>query len=698
MPTKDIKTDYGAVGDGQLQTLTVSFTAGQFTLTVFSNTFSSLDVNKKIAIENWIVADPSNPLGAIINTITAVGAFSGGSQTLTLSGDAAALSATSATKQVEWGTEDTGAFISFFTAFAGQTGVILTIPAGRYCMARRGLSTVIFQGILGLTVNGSGSPVITDMLGAGGYFLGSTLSILFNDNQAEARIQTISAGATTLHMVTVADAAKYSVNTWCWMTGFDTQGYGNPPNPYWAEYVFITAVDLVGGTVTIQSPLRNSYKSTWPNWVTGFPGTGAPNYTGGGFSLGGPATLYLIHQDWNATHVYNNVNFKLTPTLINVNCRDATFSGCTFEAFGPNCSQQINFTVDGATIPISWEIDKGTTNFFLSNSTIRGLNFFSAWPDNATLNNVTIQNDLNNSPKSFTAANCTFPTGVGFGPSSFGNGNSVNISNTSFAGQTVVGGVSESDLTGTGGYSMSGGIISRLKAGGTGAQPQWATPDHYFYIGSRFGFENTPLKVLDVWDNGTTLFIQTDQTGGFPPLVSPATTYSARTGQIRDFSFSNCTGCDDANSWSAVITGQPQFSQWHLTYSGNIGAANSVHQFNAVGKVISVKITVAAGYSAGTFNLNSPFVVTKPANTAVFWNPVIDLTTPGVRTITPSSTVSLGTDSGLALPNSGALRIPENQMTAAMSGVTGSGSVTLEILTDQGFTSSVVPLQLRLHA
>jgi hypothetical protein len=699
--SKNIKTDYGAVGDGQLQTLTVSFVSGSSNLVIFSNTFSGGDVSKKIAVQDWIPASGGNPDGALLCTINSVGSFSVGQQTIVLDQNATQTYA-SASKQVEWGTDDSGAFLDMNTDQAGLDCVLI-IPAGRYCFARSGSGTQIGLGLNSLTVNGSGSPVLTDMLGSGN---GCTLNIngvpLFNDNTAESLIQTISAGQTVLHFVTPGDESKYTANTWAWMTGYDIQGFGNPPNLYFNEWVYISSIDTSAHTVTLSAPLKNSYKSTWPQWSAGTPGTGAPTYTGGSFSLGGPATLYLINQNWNNTQVWNDVNFRSTPTVMNAGGKDITVNNSTFEAFGLNCSMQRSLTMSGITCDILWELDKGTETFSLSNSTVRGFIVFSSQPNNLVFDNVTITFELNGTPRNLTATNSAFPTEVNLGPTSYSVCDSANISDSTFAGQLIVGGVKETDLTGSGGYSMSGGIISRALSGGTGEPPQWATPNRYFYIGSRTSIENTAFKVLDIYDDGTTLYIQTDQSGGFPSPVSPATTISANAAPPVNFTFSGCTGCDDAVSWSNVTPSRPMFSQWKETYSGDIGFENPDHQIKIDGQVVSIKVTVTSGYSAGTFTLDDPFVIYKPQNTQATYPMSIDMTVPGVRTITPSGvTGAAGADSNLDLPNGGSVWLVDNQLTASMSSASGTGTVTLEIATDLGIVSSapaVVPLRLRLHS
>jgi len=41
-------------------------------------------------------------------------------------------------------------------------------------------------------------------------------------------------------------------------------GFGQPPNPFWYEYVYITNINAGTGVITFQSPLENTYLDTWP--------------------------------------------------------------------------------------------------------------------------------------------------------------------------------------------------------------------------------------------------------------------------------------------------------------------------------------------------------------------------------------------------------------------------------------------------
>ncbi len=679
MPTFDIKADFGAAGNGQKVTATAVLSLSTPTLfSVTSNIFTTGDVGKKLAIAGAIATSDANPLGALLTTISSVSAFAGGVQTAFFS-DSATVAISSASTLLEWGSNDNAAFTSFNGSAAGLSGVILNVPAGRYCFASAGSGNGMGFGVPELTIQGAGTAAFADMLGGGnGFFMGSVLSVLFNDNTKEAKIQTVSAGTSTLTLVTASQTSIFSANTWAWMTGFDDQGFGSPPNPQFGEFVFITAIG--SGSVTIQTPLRNSYKSTWPAWVLGSPTA---------FSLGGPATLYSMEQNWSAAHIYNDIIFESNATLFNCNARNVTINRGSSEVYGPNVSMQESFSLDSHNVPTQWEFDKGTTSASISNCTVHAFVGFSSWPENLTLNNVTIQTFANGFPNKTTISNCTFQGTEFFGTQSYGADSSLTVSNTVFAARMdTITGIGEQLQTN--GYSMSGGVIQRARAGGDGGPPQWAIPGFFCFFGSRYQTDGGLFKVIDVTADATNIYIQTDQAGGFPTIVSPATANSVNICLPPSWNFSGCTGADEFVVWSANPS-KRLGQYWLTTYNGNIGTSQA--NIRVWGTAVQVKITVGAGYTAGTFNLDSPFVVQKPQNVETNWTPVIDLTAAGTRTILPSGvTGTAGSDTGLALPNNGNVWIVPNQITPKMTSALGPGTVTLEIVTNQGFPIGTVGL------
>jgi hypothetical protein len=93
------------------------------------------------------------------------------------------------------------------------------------------------------------------------------------------------------------------------MTGIDTQGFGNPPNPQFFDYVMITNINAGTGVITISAPLKYSYSQNWPNFVQGDANT---------TDLGGPGTLFALSDAWGNKAEYRNINATYAERVSNI--------------------------------------------------------------------------------------------------------------------------------------------------------------------------------------------------------------------------------------------------------------------------------------------------------------------------------------------------------------------------------------------
>jgi len=704
--TVDIKADYGATGDGQIATATI--TISNLTPTILTSTTSIFNTTPNAEVGKYIAITGAGTAGATLagGLITASSPLSDGKQvTFT---NAASTFPTASVQTVEWGHDDAVAFNNFNLAWQGQTGITLTIPPGRYCFCTtQGLDNTFCAGIRGLTISGdSGSnPILSNLLGVGSlFFLSGELVVIPQDNRTSALTQTVTPGTTVIPLITAANASLFTPFTWALMSGLDTQTGGQPINPEWAEFVFIIAVHTGAGggdpsTVTIQSPLKYKYESTWPLFDNGSTGH---------FSYGGPAMLYSMnYPGWDCDFVFNNLVLASPVDGIAVGGRNITFNGGGTTAAGPVPSGQLFMTVNNYTFSSAIEVDKLIDTFTISNSSMQGIEFQSAWPNTMVYSNVTFNSYIHGSAKNTSYNNCTYlGSDIRFGPDGQGSGFSANAVNTTFGTNVPLGqnfgGAHEDDITGVGAYSMSGGVISRVfTAGGYANRATlWAVPGQYCFFSSGSFFGISIFKIIDVTWDGTTIFITTDQTGGFPAPISPATTININTHPAPSLTFSGCSGTDPAaQAWSNAPPGRPLFSYWNYTYLGDIGAGlvgGQSYFIPILGTFVSAKFTVNSGYSAGTFNLGTfSRFLGKPGNAILPWNPSIDLTQPGVRFVTATAppTGAVGADSGLALPQSN-VWWPWGQPQAKMSGAVGSGSITVEFITDQGFNLVPAPVVL----
>ncbi len=742
----NIKTDYGAPGNNQKITALVTIAPGQTVLQINTSHFVSGDIGKKIVFGPQ---DGGPSLGGVAFLTTIVAPFIDGTHVnIANAYSGPTYSATSTF--VEWSSDDGPAFAAFKADFQGQSNIVLQIPDGRYANLSVSLLGPGF-GIKGLTIEGiGGSPnyVLSDMLGtASGFFLGSTLSVEPAGvvGTASARTQSASAGSTTITLKNSGDAALFSVGTWALMTGLDLQGFGSPSNQQFFEYVFITGIS--GAVISIQSPLKSAYKSTWPVYFAGdlfHP------------DLGGPATLYAVDPAWDADHTYNDMQLDQY-SQTGSGCRSVIFNRGSSTGFGIFPSTQHYFEVNNWTqTDHGSEIDKLTEHAVYNNCTFHSLALQQPAPQLLELTNFTVLDHINGGGLKtvFTGGNIA---SFSAGPTSYGSAIEIVATNTVF-GEIIQGGFGQSAIQSF--YTISGGIWTTIKnipvvtnsstasgnpvlnfapgvlpsdlftgggifalgVSGTGIPPgtgissftstsitldqnttgvssgatlrilgtftSWAIPGSWVYLGGDHSSQAV-FKVLDVYPEGddSRLHISTSLTGGLPFPVPNSGNYGVTTIPATKLTFSGCTGCPAAVAWSLAPAGNPIFSYWKQTFTGNISTTGPM--IPMVGKVVSIKFTVNSAYTGGTFNLDGPFVENRVSNTSVIYNPVIDLTHTGLRTVTLSGvTGTVGSDATLGLPSNDIWLIP-GQITAKMVGATGSGNITLEMITDQGIAGAL---------
>jgi len=690
--SKNIKTDYGALGNGQRVAATITIGAASTALHVASSIFAAGDVGKYIAFGND--GFPSVGSAAFLSKIDAY--VSGTQVTIhdaftsitAVDGVTVLTSLSSYAASVEWGSDDKAAFTAFNAAYTGQSNVTLVIPDGRYCSVVGGGVGFGF-GIDNLVVNGvGGSPnyVLSDMMGMGaGYFLGSAAEGQYNDTTHLLLVNSVSAGATVINAVNSSDPnlANFAANSWAILTDTDVQGFGYPSNQQDFEYVFITGI--AGGALTLQSPLNNSYKSTLPgNW-------------GGSTFFGGPATLYILEPNWNCTHTYNSLQLDV---LGNVNCigKSVTFNGgnasTSLNQLGHiYSSRNLVYNVNGFTSPQSGEMDKlsDTANF---SGTFHG--FFFQSPSPNTVNVLAGANitQLTGCGKNTNITSATIGE-LGLGPTSYGASRTASITNSVISTFDWPTGPFESDIFGAGAYTFLNGVFSRQRNVGSGGPPTWATLGTWCRV---IGTHGTYLffKILDMTVTGSTgtdtLHISTTLPANTFSALLPADTYTFGVHECPDFTITGTTGCDRVVAWSNNPTPHtPICSYWKLTHTGNIGTAQSLIAVH--GTLVSMKINVRTAFSGGLLQMGGQFnnaVTLLGAAISSAFNPIIDLTQVGLRTITPTSvTGSLGSDNLGAAP--GAVWLLENQFQPWVGTTISGGAVDVEIITNQGIAADTTP-------
>lgn len=512
----------------------------------------------------------------------------------------------------------------------------------------------------------------------------------------------------------------FSVGSKALMTGWINQAYwaapyGFPSNPHWFEYKTVTSTNSGTHQVCFDTPLANTYKSTWPQYNTGDQFEVDP---------GGPATVYLIDPSWELTHVYKDLTLDNTSFQTNARGRNVTFQNVLMTGGAcaiPSENETANWiSVTGTSCDIeldkivtTWNIS-GTTSLFkvvvqssaMDTINVSGLTTSGGWFGGAkttTFNNSTL-----------TCSGCTAGLfGLTVGTITYGVSDSTTVTN-SFVGSTTLG----SGLIGGGGtvsvdnpksaWSMSGGVItvpnSYSFSGGNNyseTQTRYVVPGHYmFWAGSggggTFAQIGRALKITDVTQDVNNTYITTSEAGGFPTGTWTTNGLSLRAHPSPVFTASGLTGNNSAIGFNGC-TSLPMYSCQNFTYTGG-----------AAGTTASTYAPVIWGeMSAFTYTNNVPYTNTGALtwSSAQFANWQLlktDLTTTSfaiqsinaklpspcgscTRTLTPSGATNTQAGDSFTAATAGALFGGSGGGGALFSANTPSDSpqVTIQLLTNQ---------------
>lgn len=258
-----------------------------------------------------------------------------------------------------------------------------------------------------------------------------------------------------------------------------------------------------------------------------------------------------------------------------------------------------------------------------------------------------------------------------------------------------------------------------------GGAARWAVPGMYGFFSGSMG-KSKPFKVLGVTQDSNYSYVQTDQPGGWPTTLVPTSGGSGNmniTTSAQSVKATNLSGASPYNeqlSWPLAYN-KPIGSYFKKTYTAADSGGTPV-----TGQLVYVKINVTKAYSGADANLfalcnafNNLPTNRDGVSTGLGWS--VDVKTTGLRTITPSNTVTnptrLGADGTLLVPTWTNCLWLNGTSGFYLANSTGGGAqrntavlaedpsvwpeVTVEILTDQGFVveNSSFPLfgSLRLH-
>jgi hypothetical protein len=572
---------------------------------------------------------------------------------------------------------DNAAFTAFNNWGRAQTlPITLTIPSDSVCMFTNttGSGNWFAKGIKNLLVMGYGA-MITDNNGAGnGFFLGGTGVI--QDNAHSSRVMTVLSGSTTVRLNNKSESNRFHVGNWALMAGIDLMGYGFPNNPAVFEYVQIMAVNSSTGVINFSTPLKNTYKSTWPLYNAGSR-----------FEVdqGGPATLYALDPSWDTEVEYRGLTIsQVGQTYANgrsITYRDVIFTGYACGIPTQNMRWQV---INTDMSSCNMEVDKIIDTLVFRGGTIHQVIFQSASVNSFTMDGTTITSALNGTPITSLISNANIAS---FKPGAIAYGVSQETACISCViGDLPIGGFIEQNINTN--FTMINGVLKVPNAHGP---VTWALPGANLIWSGQYLNEGS-FTVIDVTQDATNTYIYTSLTGGFPNLpLGGGTTLAIRTHPAPKFTCTNCSGSAAAVDFAQAPPGAPIYSYTKRTYLGSIRINQP--QVTIWGKMVSVKLNVTSAYIGTPNPLMLEAIaqfgtqVIKSDGSFTYYDPFINWSIAGERDVTPSGvTGQRSGDSGLPVPEAVwfANTVAPSLTTNIGSCVSACPAITIEIATDQG--------------
>lgn len=721
-PQKNLVTDFGASGAGHYVTHVVSIANGSKSLTV-SGLSSALFVSGDVGLYFWIDGGGGGVDNNLFTSITVVGSFSAGSQTITLN-DAASVTLVSESHTFAWGPDDSTAFAAMRTFALGQLplGMDLLIPAGVYAILSNDPNINRWcRGITNFRVTGQGTVVIVGAGSLGAGFVYPTQETMF---PVTALVHPVNAGSQGVTLsdptqytrfqpgntYTLSDTTVYTAGTVAIMRCYDMQGFGDANN-FYHDFVDITSVSTTTGAITFAAPLRHDYNRNFPVFVTGGPFAA---------NLGGPPTLFMPDAAWNCTQQFINLGFWNPQQQINATGRNMTYTNVKhLSQLGLNYSVCENITIDGLDFTTSHstgiEVDKTITNMTMINSTGHVWWLQSSSVEYLNIFNSTLDR-LRGTARVTTIDNCNIGS-LEIGPTGYGRTDFLKCTNS------IISAVSQSEfaesamLTSPSIWSIQDGVI---RGTGTGSPIRWGFPGTVMFIMGQSGSIMGALETSYVVGDGTPTvassvsFVGTNQF--VPPQASPTTWPTipllggndiVLTMRPSLLYFNNCVGCDLVVD---LCNPGAQMKPWGVyskrQYTGNtLPAAVGT---TVIGKVQAINIAVSTPYAGPTV---TPITLSlgqfhpsgrDDSGVSLTWNIGVDLKAPGTRSITPGGvTGAQPNDTDLTtMPVGTWFSGISAYINTDISGESPAGwpVVTIEVITDQGIKPSVVPMPMRLRA
>lgn len=433
------------------------------------------------------------------------------------------------------------AFNAAHAAFTGNT--LLNIDPGTYAFDARGAWGT--SGLPGskLTISAYGA-ILQNQLG----FANSGPA---NDWTHNADISTVSAGASTVSLITSGQTSLFSAGKWVLVTCVDRQGFGYPPNPDVFEFKKILSVGA--GTLTFTAPLLYSYKSTYPRYTPGNPE----------IDQGGPATVYVLLDPWDQEIEFKGAYFSDVNDGMYGKCRVARWTDCTFETYGPIPTMNLLYQMTRCTAAGfgGLEIDKCIHRAEFIDSSPRAVDFQSVSINDLYVNNVASSGRWRGGGKSNYFKTLTTPD-FEFGVMNYGAMGPTYMEDCVSSGATWFSAnkypFSDYIEEGGGVLSFAGGPAPPSRTG------SWAVPgNNCVLIDASNGFARS-FQVTDLTATGGRTYVTTNLPFPVPSTINgKSSPWSIAPHPCADATLVNCSGSSLFTSQSLLPAHSPLFG-WTL--------------------------------------------------------------------------------------------------------------------------------------
>ena len=314
------------------------------------------------------------------------------------------------------GTDNTNAFLRF-NAWAKTKGEILVTLNFKYGKVYRHRNPFLTINLLNVIINGNGSTLenyTTNVNDQASLFTAGVFSVKSGmgsgaANVASYLIETELAGSTQINLKTIADASHFVIGEYVAITSMSISFAGYPPSFKYFDYCIITDIDVVTGVLTLNCPLKYTYKddALWTNMYDAYTGQASVHRIEMGSKFG-------INQMFN--DLILDCSTRTPPTVSDYTIASGLkliFNRCTFQNFNPTGAEYIE--TNYCTIKYGSELDKVVTTYVDNYSKWKGIGG-GAGITNLIMNNSIINGDISDlTPRHLFFTNVTIIGNPKFG-------------------------------------------------------------------------------------------------------------------------------------------------------------------------------------------------------------------------------------------------------------------------------------------